>query len=89
MDVSLVDLRIAALINLYEVTENTSHNNELLEFISNELWCLRNGVSTEGLEDVTLHDTSTSGILKVVQEYTHRTPEEQSAMLVCTLREIS
>jgi hypothetical protein len=90
MDVTLVDLRIAALINLYDVIENTAlMNEETLELIRNELWCLRNGVDTAGLEDITLAALSTSDMLKCIQVSSPRDPAEQSAMLVCTLREIS
>ncbi len=85
MDISMKDLRIAALINLFDVVTNV----DMQEHIRNELWCLRNDISSDGLWDITLARHSTSELLKTIKALSNRTPEEQSALLVCTLHEIS
>lgn len=78
-------VREAALVNLLDLIEdNTSR-----EKIRSELWCLRNGIDTEGLHDVTTAGIPTKTIIDAVMTAPQFSKHEHAARLLCTIRELS
>lgn len=85
MNITEAVVREAALINMLEIIADES----MLERIRGELWCVRNGIDTRGLEDVTMRVYETSDLVNWVLDSGFRNKHDQAAFLLCTMSEIS
>ena len=79
------NMRIALLVNWLDIVVDDSAR----EKIRNELWCLRNGISTVGLEDVTMSNVSVTQLHEIVMESSPLDRHEQAALILCTFNELS